>query len=326
MALQQVTSLSQDPATTQPGSVATSHAQIVVQDQTLAGDTFEGSTIDETERWTLTEASSGTATQANGAMTLATSTNTAGRALITGDPVLSMFPGSEIRMRASMRLGTIPIADNLRELLIRVDGNNYVGFVIDGASFYARVVANSVSLLNEQINAVQPSDLNFMEVEIRLTKTSVRFLVKSGEGWLQVASFEQRGQQATMMYGGGLSQLYAQSFNSGSSVNNTLILTDIIVTRRLNRWPMQARVKQIAASAIIVRGPCFFLGAYANGAADVVTFYDNVAASGKKVGGIAGAALSDIFVPAPLLPVECYQGLYAAQTTGSDDVYIYYSH
>lgn len=314
----QVTSKTQDSAVADSSAaVAYAGSQIVAQEHVIMYDVFEGSTID-TDKWTASTASGGTNTQSAG-ITLATSTNTAGNANILSVPVAIFLPYAELSFKAHLRMGTVPVASNTREMTLKVDSNNYAQFLLNGTEFVCRVYAAGAGVAADvPVSMVNPGGLGYMDLEIRVLPEAVYFI---GDG-VQLASFGSRGSTTRLWQTGVLAQAYFRTLNAGAATDNTMLIRSVMMTRRFAALPGIVRAKKMTADGIVARGPCWYLGCKRITDGDgTAVIYDNTAASGKIIDeyGSAGIAASVAITPGA---IECINGIYVDLTT--DSLMIYY--
>ena len=317
-----VTSREQDGATARSSITAVSGQKLVAQEQIIMRDEFQGATLDETARWTKATASGGAVTQATATgCTLDSSTNSSGSATITSQAPLPLLAGSEVAFKTTVRFGTDGEANNTRSIALWVDASNYAEFCLDGTSFVCRVIGNEVVYGSETaINIVQPNDNTFMDLEIRAARAPdrVHFIVND----VQVGSYEQRG-SSTKLFQGMIAYAYFKTLNGGASAANTIIVSSVLATRRWNAFPQEVKVKRLAASGLVVRGPCFYVGASRTGAGSTTaaTVYDNTSATGTIVDVWNS---SNLPYYRPQAPIFCASGIYVSYGSGTDDFQIYY--
>jgi len=320
----EISAVSKDSATPSRSAVSQAGAQIVVQDQILLADIFEGGTLDSSARWSATTASGGTVTQASATgCTLATSTNTAGSAILQSNFVVPYLAGAEVSMRFCVRLGTAGVGSNTREMGLRVDGSNYIEFLVNGTDWVTRVQSGgSTFAADYPISGIRADDMVPMELEIRIQRTPERvsFIYHVDGQPTQIQSYAQRG-VTTRLFQGALAQVYFRTLNAGSAVDNTLILHSVLVTQRWTAGSQNIKSKKMTADGIVCRGPVLYYGmrriATTGGSA---IMYDAVSAAGTVVDEYGAATKLD---GGPFSsPIFCYQGLYLDLTT--DNVVVWY--
>lgn len=317
-----VTSREQDYATARSSVTAVSGQKLVAQEQIVMRDEFQGATLDETARWTKATASGGSVTQATATgCTLDSSTNSAGSASITSQAAIPLLAGSEVALKTTVRFGTDGEANNTRHVALWVDSSNYAEFCLDGTSLVCRVIGNEATYGSDTtINMVQPNDNTFMDLEIRAARAPdrVHFVVND----VQVGSYEQRG-SSTKLFQGMIAYAYFKTLNSGATSANTIIVSSVLATRRWNAFPQEVKVKRLAASGLVVRGPCFYVGCTrtGSGSTTAATIYDNTSATGTIVD--AWHASNPSYYR-PQAPIFCANGIYVSYGSGTDDFQIYY--
>jgi hypothetical protein len=219
-------------------------------------------------------------------------------------------------MRFCARVGTAGVSGNTREMGLRVDGSNYIEFLVNGTDWVARVQSGgSAFSADYPISGVRADDLVPMELEIRVQRAPERvsFIYHVDGLPTQIQSFAQRG-VSTRLFQGALAQAYFRTLNSGSAVDNTLILHSVIVSQRWNAGAQNIKTKNMTADGIVCRGPVLYYGmrriATTGGAA---VMYDSVSAAGTIVDEYGAATKLD---GGPFAsPIFCYNGLYLNLTT-----------
>lgn len=317
-----VTSREQDTATARASVTTVAGQKLVAQEQIIMRDEFVGATLDETARWTKTTASGGSVTQASATgCTIDSSTNSAGSAAIQSQAAIPLLAGSEVVLRSTIRFGTDGETDNVRRMALYIDSSNYCEFALNGTTFLCQVIAAGASYAAETtINVVNPNDNTFMDLEIRASRAPdrVHFIVND----VQVGSYEQHG-SSSKMFQGMLAYAYFKSLNDGAVAANTIVLSSVIATRRWNALPQDVRITRLAASGLVVRGPCFYVGATRTGAGSTTaaTIYDNTSAAGTII-DVWNSSNPTYY--RPQAPIFCANGIYVSYASGTDDFQIYY--
>lgn len=321
----EIAAVGKDSATPTRSAVSQSGAQLFTQEQILLADIFEGATLDTSARWASpTLANGGTVTQADATgLTLATSTNTAGSAILQSALVVPYLACAEVSIRASVRMGTVGVSGNSRELGLRVDGSNYIEYLLNGSDWVTRVQSGgSTFAADYPITGVRADDLVPMDLEIRIQRSPdrVSFIYHVDGQPQQIQSYAQRG-IATRLFQGALAQVYARTLNSGSAVDNTMILHSLVVSQRWNAPGQNIIAKKMTADGIVCRGPALYYGmcrATATGGAAIM--YNNTSAAGTIVDQYDASMVSRNGPWAA--PIFCYSGLYLDLTT--DNVVVYF--
>jgi hypothetical protein len=301
-----------------------SGSKITASDQIIISDIFEGSTLDSTARWATSLSSGGTVTQTSATgCTVASSTNTAGSAILQSNAVIPYLAGSEISMRVSCKMDTVGVASNTREIGLRVDSDNYAEFRLDGTSWLTRLYSGASGFGSDYtISSPLADNLTNMDLEIRVQRNPDRiaFVYYGEEGAVQIQSYEQRG-SSTRMLQGALAQVYFRTVNTGSAIDNKLTINSVLVTRRWHALPQEIRVKSLAASGLVCRGPCFYFGIRrTQGTTSNLTVYNNTTGTGTIVDENYVAAQA--FTPPG--PVFCHNGIYVSYASGTDAALVYY--
>jgi hypothetical protein len=298
----------------------------IATDAIIFGDMIEGTTLDESARWTKSTANGGTVTQtvADGIL-INPSTATNGSAQILSNPVVPYMSFAETSARFTVVMGTAGVASNTRDLLLIVDANNYAGFVLDGSTWVARAyTAGAVFAPDVPINMVRADDLIPMDLEIRIQRMPDRVsMIWHGPGGpVSLATFAQY-QSATRLFQGGLAQFRARSVNAGSTAANTMKLYSVGVTRKGAPIHLLVQTATGTADTLVCRGPCWVLSAMKiTNAAGVVNITNAVAAGGTAIVSLGAAANpGDNVLPYPIL---CYNGLFVDVTSGTDTWVVQY--
>lgn len=193
----------------------------------LVGSQFVGTTVDE-NFWTTSLGTNGTATQADGVLTLSTGTTANNTTSITSVRTARYIGGSSNRFRGNIFLDT-GTADNIRRFGM-YDANNGAFFELNGTSM--KIVTRkattdtAVAQASWNINSSSFSlDANLHTYEIYITNKSVWFVIDD------ILVHKVTGTSATPL---GSLQLPVKAENNntnGVTTNKSIVLANMVIHR-----------------------------------------------------------------------------------------------
>jgi len=304
-----------DPITFQAQRITSSGATPGAPQQILFGDSFHGTVLDTSARWTKNETGLGTVVQGDGQVLLSTGAGV-GHARIKSVPQFALYSGSELLFTAVVRRGTVPMTGNNMFIGLEVSGANYFHWALQDASWKALASFGGGGLLDQVISDPRIDELEYMKLQIRLTKSRVQFIANDQ---LQKTWESQGGVDALNF--GSLCYVWAECTNVSGSANNYVYISEMSVVRSFENWPGPAIPADIAASTLIARGPCWYLGTKKVSGTNGIIIRDDLSATGRVVDRWASGGG---YAPPPG-PIECQKGIYAEYASGTDPAIIYYA-
>lgn len=239
MGLSNVLTEARDAVTRVPALYSQEGAAVVGEEQLLLQDSFAADPPDTAgifTRWIKTQVTTGTVSRTGAVLTLFSGTGAAGECRFESQEPTPYMGGQTTILRGVVRFGTDGIAGNRREFGLWQDANNYIFFVLDETQFFCRCFSGGVAQAPDiPITIVQADDNTFMDLEIRVTKTEARFLINTGSDVFQVGHFSAIGTQ-TPIQQGIHTKVWMRTVNIGSTVDNTLMIDEVSLTRVSHGW------------------------------------------------------------------------------------------
>jgi hypothetical protein len=293
--------------------VTSSGATPSAPQQILFGDSFHGSTLDTVARWDKAETGTASVVVGDGQCLLSTGAG-AGTARIKSLPKFALYSGSEILFSCTARRGTAPIDGNDVYIGLEISGSNAFHWNLADTAWKNIAIVGGGGLYERNITSPRIDALNWMNLQIRMTKSRVQFLANKQFIW----EYNQIDQQEPVGFG-SLCYVWIENTNGSATNDNQLYLSEVSVVRSFENWPAAVQPKRITADTLIARGPCWYLGHKKISGTNAVTIYDNTAGSGTIIDEWTGVTF-DKDIPGP---IECQTGIYAKLASGSDPSIIY---
>jgi hypothetical protein len=260
----------------------------VVEPVKLVGANFIGTTVDSSF-WTISNANSGTTTQANGALTLATNTSGGGSTAVTSVRRGRYVAGSSMRYRAVIQIDA-GLANNVKRwgvadwaTMPTITDGAY--FIMNGTTFGVATMKGSTQTLvsngsfNGNYGNTYSIGTNAQTYEIYWTNSKVYFVI-DGEVLHTVTASTATWTSTVTMY------LWMDNVNGGGVSTNKTLICRVASIARLGSIQTATNYKHISAQTTTVckygAGNLHYI-TINTPANNTITVYDNVAGSGTVV-------------------------------------------
>lgn len=257
----------------------------------LVGSTFTGTTIDA-NFWTSTLANNGTAAQANGQISLGSSTTNNGSSILQTTRRARYVAGSSNRFRATIQLGDLGVTNNTRRWGM-FDGTDGAYFELAGTTLTACVIKGTTRVAVLALSAPTTSATNY---EIYITNTKVYFVVAGTLVATHTASAATWADTMNL-------PIRVDNINAGSTTNSTISVRVASIHRmgELHTNPNYGRITTAATYNFKYGAGMLHRIVLNNPAGTLITVYDDTAGTSN--------VLAIISAPAQANPVTLEYGI-----------------
>ncbi len=259
------------------------HELQVSESTRLAGTKFEGSTKD-TNFWTETVAGTGSVTQTNGSVVIATGSTANSTSKYVSVRLARFVPATVNVCRHIVKVSNTGSANNKREWGM-ADANNGIFFQLSGTTFsiITRRAGNDTAVTSANFNKDNTFvlDTNFHEYEIRGSYSNADFFIDD----VLVHQVAIRG-SANPLYDSLTLPVHLNNANSGGGTADVSLTTLLSTVFRIGKFETAPTYKHIttATTTICKYGPgMLHVVNFNNPTNNAVTIYNNTAASGEVI-------------------------------------------